>query len=411
MVPAMPQSLNIAIAGAGIGGLAAAALLAKDGHKVTVYDQFEAPRPLGSGLVIQPVGQAVLALCGADQALQLGARIHRMSGLEVEHGRMVLEVHYDRPGGPNYGLAIHRGALFGALLAAAQKAGARIVPATRILGRDEGWLQTAAGRLGPFDLIIDAAGGQSALTPLQARSLPYGAVWGTVPWPKDTDLPTDQLCQRYHRASRMAGVMPLGRIEAGAPPMAAIFWSMPRAALETWPATDIATWKAEVTQLWPALAPFLRTINTPADMTPARYNHGTLARPYAGRLIHIGDAAHCASPQLGQGANMALLDALALHRAIRQDPDDPGPGYARMRRWHVRVYQGMSAAFTPQYQSDSWLLPILRDRILMPLSRVPPVPRILTRLVVGNLIPPLAGVDFPPLSWDATKGTNLARPD
>ena len=66
--------MRIGIAGAGIGGLAAAALLARDGHQVTVFDQFEAPRPVGSGLVIQPVGMEVLDQVGAgDAARSLGA--------------------------------------------------------------------------------------------------------------------------------------------------------------------------------------------------------------------------------------------------------------------------------------------------------------------------------------------------
>jgi hypothetical protein len=55
----------------------------------------------------------------------------------------------------------------------------------------------------------------------------------------------------------------------------------------------------------------------------------------------------------------------------------------------------MSAAFTPQYQSDSRWLPALRDRVLMPVSRLPPVPRVLMRLVAGDLVPPLAGEPFP----------------
>ena len=395
---------RIAIAGAGIGGLAAASLLGRAGHRVTVFDQFDAPRPVGSGLVIQPVGQTVLALTGAHLD-GLGARITRMSGIEVDHGRTVLSVDYDRPGRPGFGLAIHRAALFQALYDAALNAGAAIHAGTSIaashLQADARILMTLDGtERGPFDLVIDALGAGSPLSPLASRALPYGAVWGTVPWPEATALNPTALQQRYRRASHMAGVLPLGRMVPGGAPMAAVFWSLPAAALADWPACDLDAWKNAVTTLWPDMAPFLHVVRATRDMTPATYSHGTLARPYADRLIHIGDAAHRASPQLGQGANMALLDALAVVRAAGHDT--PGPHYARMRRWHVRLYQAMSAAFTPQYQSDSRWLPVLRDRVLMPVSRVPPIPRILTRLVSGDLIPPLAGVGFPTSAVNAT---------
>jgi 2-polyprenyl-6-methoxyphenol hydroxylase-like FAD-dependent oxidoreductase len=390
---------RIAIVGAGIGGLAAAALLGQLGHRVRVFDRFETPRPVGSGLVIQPVGQAVLAKIGAEIS-GLGARITQMSGIEVDQGRIVLSVAYDRPGGPRYGLAIHRAALFQALFDAALTAGADLVASTPVLaaplvagGRA---LETASGRLGPFDLVVDAGGAASPLSPLAGRTLPYGAVWGTVPWPADAPrFSTAELSQRYRRASHMAGVLPLGRMWADGTAMAAIFWSLPLRELDLWSGRNIEDWKAEVIALWPDMAPFLATVQTTADMTPARYSHGTLRHPFGERLVHIGDAAHRASPQLGQGANMALLDALALAEAVASS-EDPGPDYARARRWHVRLYQRMSAAFTPQYQCDSRWLPVLRDRILMPVSRVPPVPRILTRLVAGDLIPPLAGSRFPP---------------
>ena len=100
------------------------------------------------------------------------------------------------------------------------------------------------------------------------------------------------------------------------------------------------------------------------------------------------------SIRLGQGANMALLDAMALSEALRfeQNVEIALHHYAQARRWHVRLYQAMSWAFTPQYQSDSKILPILRDRALFPLSQIGPVPRILTRLVCGNLIPPLGSL-------------------
>ena len=131
-------------------------------------------------------------------------------------------------------------------------------------------------------------------------------------------------------------------------------------------------------------------------MTPATYSHGQLARPYGDGIVHIGDAAHRASPQLGQGANMALLDALALARAIERGPlNEAGERYHRARRMHVWLYQALSRSFTPQYQSDSTVLPILRDHLLTPISHIPPTPRLLSLLVSGKLATPLGDLTHP----------------
>ncbi|MGC1429321.1 MAG: NAD(P)/FAD-dependent oxidoreductase [Albidovulum sp.] len=393
--------MKIAIVGAGIGGLATASLLADGGHEITLFDQFDVPRPVGSGLVIQPVGQAVLDLIGAgDAARQLGAPILRMVGHEVRTGRAVLDVYYDRKQGKRFGLAIHRASLFHALYEAMRSRGVSITPATKVVETrlaDRGrWIVTDEGKAsGPFDLIVDASGAASRLSPLQARSLSYGAIWGTVTWPAHTDLPKDRLTQRYDKAARMAGILPLGQMPDAPTSLAAIFWSLPVARMAKWRAAPFGDWKAEVLAFWPEFAPFLETVGQHDDMVTARYTHGTLARPYGQAIAYIGDAAHRASPQLGQGANMALLDAAALAAALRSDAENPLAAYAAMRRWHVRVYQGMSWAFTPQYQSDSQILPWLRDRVMTPISRTPPMPAILSKLVGGDLIPPLAGQRFP----------------
>ncbi len=40
-----------------------------------------------------------------------------------------------------------------------------------------------------------------------------------------------------------------------------------------------------------------------------------------GPTVYIGDAAHAMSPQLGQGANIALNDAFILGTCLREEPD------------------------------------------------------------------------------------------
>ena len=391
----MQPRRKIGIAGAGVGGLAAASLLARRGHDVTLFDRFDAPRPVGSGLVIQPVGQAVLAQAEALRVANgYGNPVRRMAGHEAEAGRPVLDVFYDRAGSGRHGLAIHRAALFDALLQATRAAGVPIHTGAKITGARDGRLILAGDKPSdPFDLIVDATGAGSPLSPLRARALPYGAIWSTVDWPDNSPLPRDELRQCYRRADRMVGVLPIGTLPGDPTPKAALFWSLPAGGYDDWRARGLAAWQDEAIALWPEVAPFIGQITDPDQMVLARYSHGTLVRPVSDRLAHIGDAAHRASPQLGQGANMALPDALALTQALEHEPVDIALlHYARARRWHVWAYQAMSAAFTPQYQSDSRVLPWLRDRVLFPASQIPPVPRVLTALVCGTMLPALGSL-------------------
>ena len=50
-------------------------------------------------------------------------------------------------------------------------------------------------------------------------------------------------------------------------------------------------------------------------------------------------------------------------------------------------------AFTPMYQSNSRILPLLRDYLLGPMSKVSPVPQILTSLVKGTMVNACRGIN------------------
>ena len=118
---------DIAIAGAGPAGLAAALYLGRGGHRVTIFERFEAAAPVGSGLILQPTGLTVLDDLGllAD-IIALGSRIDRLHGADATSGRTVLDVRYDAQKGGRFGLAVHRAALFGVLLRAVLSAGIAI---------------------------------------------------------------------------------------------------------------------------------------------------------------------------------------------------------------------------------------------------------------------------------------------
>lgn len=391
----MAEPLNIGIAGAGIGGLATATFLAREGHRVTVFDQFETARPVGSGLILQETGLSILNQLGLRmRAEALGAPIRRLYGLSKPSDRIVLDVKYGSLRRALMGVSIQRAALFRLVHEGALAAGARIVAATRITAanpRDGTLLDDGAGMHGPFDLVVDALGVRSVLAASPSRELPYGALWATLPWPDASGFHADALEQRYEAASRMAGVMPSGSLADGGPKTVTYFWSIRGDQLAAWRAAPLTHWRDAALALWPETDRLLSPLKTHQDLTFARYRHRTHWPAVSGRLVHLGDSWHAASPQLGQGANMALLDAYALARAIGRQADlrDALVDYVGMRASHVRLFQLMSFLFTPVYQSDSRILPLIRDWLAAPASHIWPGPQILAGMVSGGLGAPL----------------------
>ncbi|WP_086734193.1 FAD-dependent oxidoreductase [Erythrobacter colymbi] len=393
------EPLGIAIIGCGPAGLAAALLLARQGHAVSVFDQFVSPGPVGSGLMIQPSGLAVLAELGlAAEVVARGARIDALQGIE-EHGKTVLDAPYAALGVPHaFGLGIHRASLFDVLHEAALAepriaihAGHAVTGSTCGAG---GRRLLFEGReaSAPFDLVVDASGWRTRFDPSPKNILPFGALWASLPLAPGDPFAGNLLEQRYRRASQMAGVLPIGMRSGGAGPEVAFFWSLKAEDYAAWEATPLDEWKAEVLRLWPALEGLLARIERREQLTFARYAHRSHPAPVGERMIAIGDAWHSASPQLGQGANMALLDAWSLARGLAE-----GRTLAEKLRlaagWrsdHVWLYQWVTKLFTPLYQSESRYLPAIRDRLLAPLSRHWPARGIQAQLMSGLFGFPLA---------------------
>jgi 2-polyprenyl-6-methoxyphenol hydroxylase-like FAD-dependent oxidoreductase len=406
----LQSGLDIAIAGAGPAGLATALFLKRAGHRVTLFERFETPAPVGSGLILQPTGLSVLhGLWLLDAIAALGSRIDRLYGADAATGRTVLDVRYDALRGGRFGLAVHRAALFSVLHEAVLREEIAIETGVELDELEAGERPTLlcreGRRLGPFDLVVDASGARSklrrhAIRPCEPVPLAYGAFWASLDW-RGEGFHAHALTQRYDRASVMIGVLPIGRPAPQAPPMAAFFWSLKPDDAESVRAAGLDAWKARVAGLWPDCRAYLDQIGSFDQLTLARYGHHTLAVPAGRRLAVVGDAAHSTSPQLGQGANMALLDAAALTHALATTADIEAAlaRYVRSRRLHVRAFQALSRAFTPFYQSDSMVLPFIRDRLVATAAKIFPAPQVLAAMVAGTIVDPFEPIGLTEADW------------
>ncbi|MGY5807680.1 FAD-dependent oxidoreductase [Rhizobium sp. LEGMi198b] len=405
------KSLKIAIVGAGPAGLAAALFLSRADHTTEIIERFDSPSPVGSALMLQPTGLTVLESLGLGPAIHTaGNRIDRLFGTEAKRGCIVLDVRYDTLAGGRYGLAVHRAALFDTLYEEVSARRHLVLTGRRVTGvLEEGshsYLIIEGGeRLGPYDLVVDASGARSELVAAcpvapRVRNLAYGAFWATLDCP-DGLVDERALTQRYDQAKVMIGVLPIGQRKPDLPKQAALFWSLKIADADEVRLQGLERWKSAIRGYWPECQPVLDQIIDWEQLTLARYAHRTVAIPYSGRTVFVGDSAHSTSPQLGQGANMALLDVAALAHALAGNDDISAAlaAYAKARRMHVRLFQLLSLTFTPFYQSDSAALAWIRDRLVAMIARVPPGPQILASIVSGTLIDPFAAAGLSECDW------------
>ena len=321
---------HVAIVGYGTGGQAAALALARHGYHVEVFERVANPGPVGAGFLLQPTGlQALWRLGLLDQACALGAPVARLHG-ETSEGRAVMDMRYADLDPRLCGVGMQRGALFALLHEAIGLEGDIQLHSGHAIAELDcggGRLRDANGRWhGPFDVVVVADGSASSLraavTGMRIDApYPWGALWCLLP-EGDWVWPTE-LRQRYHRARQMAGMLPVGRMPGDAVRRLSFFWSLPVTQFDAWRDAGRDAWLGELQALWPRARERLGDDFPVECLARASYRDAIPKHWSHGRAVLLGDAAHAMSPQLGQGVNMALVDAIALAEALEQSDSLP----------------------------------------------------------------------------------------
>jgi salicylate hydroxylase len=318
--------LKVAVVGGGIGGLTAALALRRAGLDVAVYEQASALGEIGAGITVQPNGVRVLDRLGlAPRLAEVGADLAR-SATYYADGTLVAEE-------ASTGLGLHRADLMAILLerlpAEVLHLGKRCVAFDQ--DHDHASVRFADGTVARADVVVAADGIHSVLQqhvtdraePLFSGLMAYR---GLVPADRFPDWPAGQV-KTWYGHDRSIRFYP---VRAGELINCVAAVPADEQMRESWSATgDPHALRAEFGDGWdPAVHNMLAQVGT--TFRWGLYDREPLLRWSDGRLTLLGDAAHPMLPHLGQGANQAMEDALALAALLRDvDPGQVPPALYR----------------------------------------------------------------------------------
>ncbi|MDA2814961.1 FAD-dependent monooxygenase [Nocardiopsis sp. RSe5-2] len=364
------------VVGAGVGGLAAAAALARTGCAVTVFEKAPVLDPVAAGLALAPNALRALDALDAGEEVRKRSAPHGIAAIRSRNGRWLLRT------GPHetqvrYGDAVSVlryadlvDVLLQRLPPGALRTGSAVTAVEPGTTRQPARVATETGDVAA-DLVVLADGARSALRGelfLEHPGAVYAgfACWrAVVPWRPEDPLDFGETWGR----GGTAGVLPLsgdevycyvtGNVPAGE-----------RAADERAEAVSrVEDWHEPLADLFAAARPeaVVRSDVWHVDTPLPAYHKG--------RVALVGDTAHAMTPNLAQGACQAIEDAVVLaHHASGSMAYVPTAvqSYTASRLPRTAALVQRSAQLAEAVQNDSPVLTGLRDTAAGLVGKVAP---------------------------------------
>ncbi len=322
------------IIGSGIAGAATALFLKKAGIKATVYEAYPRLTTIGGAMSLGPNGMNVLAELGlAEKLKSQGAPLERLH-FRNQTGKRLAETSSGTVEKYGYtSVALHRSALLELVLNEADRQGIAFEYEKRLTGYTQQGNQVVAqfedGSTATGDYIIGADGIHSQVRSVMLPNGPkpeytgHVAIGGFVDenyrdWDNSGDLKKTVLTfgpeGSFGYCNTKSGVPQWGwwsTYGQAKEPTKAELDAFTDEQLEQMLLKRHASWVAPVKEF---IQHSIMFIKTPIYDVPA------LPTWHVGRAVLIGDAAHAMSPHAGQGASVALEDAMYLAKMLRDYP-------------------------------------------------------------------------------------------
>jgi len=318
------------VVGGGVAGPAAALALHRAGFDVEVLERrADDPGDAGSVLTLAPNGVDALDALGVLDRVRADAVPSRRNAMYGATGRLLGTVTLGSPladGTP--ALTLRRSRLAAVVSAAAREAGVRTRYDARVRAVDvaAGTVTLEDGTVLEADLVVGADGVHSLVRTAIDPGAPaprYVGLWNFGGRTRASAQAATLAAEQWHF------VFGRGAFFGAHPtPSGDVLWFVnvpgPLLSRDEGSARTTEEWREHLVSLLavdagPA-AELVRggELELAADMT---YDLGHVPTWWRDRAVLVGDAAHAPSPSSGQGAAMALEDAVVLADAISAAPD------------------------------------------------------------------------------------------
>jgi salicylate hydroxylase len=358
MTTSANQPLRAAIIGGGIGGLAAANALIRRGLAVTVFEQAPVLGEVGAGVFIYPNSLRQLERMGFGEALAaVGATVGPGSQYCRKDGSVVGPILTTDSSGWNGMYGMHRADILNALAAALPPGAVRTGHRCVDFSQDDAvaTVSFANRETAQADVVIAADGIHSALQRFVAPPKPpeYSGVraYRGLVARDQLDAWRDCTHQVWMGEGKHFMVFP---VRSGTLLNYVGFVPTSSETIESWSAIGDRDELAASFAGWdPQIATLLDKVES--CFWWGLYDRRPLERWTNGRLALLGDAAHAMLPHLGQGANQAIEDGVALAVLLEGKTSAEAPeilrAYERFRRVRTDVVQAEARQNGLRYDS------------------------------------------------------------